>query len=226
MEIHRILRSLLLLAGVFALTAAGALFLSVRSAVQESRPTVALALKKATELEDSLRGSSEGLHKMAQAYGKQADAQAKYATAITQKGTVLLDNANGAVSDLRTTEAQLSETLKQTNLQLNGALLPNLAATARESENAMYALTTDLDRLRATIDDADAQVSSPDIPATLKNLRETSANVASMTAHTDATAGDIQAAVHRWTKPPHGIWNVIKGLLTPAAHAAELYHFL
>jgi hypothetical protein len=227
MEIHRILRDMLYVAGIFALVAAGALFLSARKAVQHA--DAFLTARNIEGLPMTIRHTNQILKETGETLvevRKSSKAQATYWDVNSRKIGVLLNNANGAVSQLRDAESQLTETLKQTNLQLNGRILPGLGSTAQELEVSAYALTTDLDVLRRTLDHADAQVSSPDIPATLKNLRETSANVASMTAHTDATAGDIQAAVHRWTKPPHGIWNFVKGLLAPAAHAAELYHFL
>jgi uncharacterized protein YcbK (DUF882 family) len=223
MEIHRILRDMLYVAGIFALVAAGALFLSARKTVQHA--DAFLTARNIEGLPMTIRHTNQILKETGETLVEVKKASTQQA-AYSRKLLGSLDKANTDLGKLGEATDQLKTLLANTDLRLNGALLPSLTHNVVEMEYTIDALTTDADVLRRTLDHADAEVSSPDIPATLKNLRETSANVASMTAHTDATAADIQVAVHRWTKPPHGIWNFVKGLLAPAAHAAELYHFL
>jgi hypothetical protein len=220
-RLRKILRNALYVAGIFALSAVGVAGIYAARFVRHA-DALLTAKNGIAGVIVNLNGTLDQAWTTMDAVQAASNQQAAYSTKLLAS----LDKANADLGKLGEATDQLKTLLANTDTQVNGSLLPSLTHNVVEMEYTIDALTTDADVLRRTLDHADAQVSSPDIPATLKNLRETSANVASMTAHTDATAGDIQAAVHRWTKPPHGIWNLIKGLLTPAAHAAELYHFL
>ena len=55
-------------------------------------------------------------------------------------------------------------------------------------------------------------------------IHATFLNIASGTAHLDASAADVQTFIHRETTPVRGTWNVIKAFLQefagPAAQVA------
>lgn len=57
------------------------------------------------------------------------------------------------------------------------------------------------DNAAQTLKDADAVIASPEIPKVLTHVDEAAAATASMAKHGDATAGDVQHAVHSWLNP-------------------------
>jgi methyl-accepting chemotaxis protein len=67
-------------------------------------------------------------------------------------------------------------------------------------------------KTESTVSDMDRFISSPDLTATLKNLNDTSAALASTTQHADRVAGDIQFEADKIAHPPKkkiGFWATV-----------------
>lgn len=149
--------------------------------------------------------------------------------------------------ELAKTVADAHDLLVHTDLALNGTparpgLLANLSeavktqsdsalstqAQLRASMKAVTDLSAELEagaqNLNAAAANSAKITADPNLAAALASFADSSKNVASTTAHLDASAADIQAFIHRETAPVRGTWNTIKAFLRdfagPAAQIA------
>jgi chromosome segregation ATPase len=169
--------------------------------------------------------TAENLRKATAAWQQASQSQIAATSQVTAQLNANLAQLHQSVGQLNVTFADLQELVQHTDASLNGehGVLPELAQEEIQLEGATNALQNTLLNANNAAFNLALLTSDSNLKKTLDGLAQTSANAAATTAHLDATAGDIEAFVHRETTPVRGAWNTIKAFLTSfAGPAAEI----
>jgi hypothetical protein len=163
---------------IFALTTIGVAVLKITPGVQNDVHVFGL-------LVDSARGTSLQLHKMAQAYGDEAEAQAKYTVIIEAKTATVLDDSDKAINRIDEVTKQAKILIANSNTQVNGNILPQL------NQN-LISLNEGLKQVKPLLESAKNQINNPDIDKTVKNMADASVQVKESSIKFNATSGHVE----------------------------------
>jgi hypothetical protein len=212
-QLKYIIALCLMVAGVFTLICAGIFFLHLSSTADQLKQTakdadtVFLALKDtATESNGAIQDGRQQVADLGRVMGKiwlhldkvagEAQREQKqYYAEISQKTSEVLDSASQAIKGLNTTQEKIGNDLHSSTEHLNTAL-DGIPPLLTQTDKTMASAKLAIDSLNTTVSD-------PAIKTSLQNISVTTENAAK-------SSTDIQAAIHRWTKPA----SVLKSLAT------------
>jgi uncharacterized protein YoxC len=206
------LKSLLLLAGIFALLALTCLFVVTTFEVHKTFDQTNRSLVQITKDVDDLKVMtnatlfqiSDASHEVAVT----AREQKKYWDQ-TSRGTV------AAIGKLNKVLADVDAATLHVDQQID-PLFQRVDASLEQIPATLQGVQETLDASTHTIKHLDGVISDPAIPQTLAHVNQTSANV-------EATTKKVDAAVARLTKPQSLIKSLFSSLLGIAANFAQIF---
>jgi hypothetical protein len=212
------------LAGTLALVALGWLCVEGALTVHALRPHALVTLENIDRVTIVAGVTASEVQKGALAWQQASADQSKYATR--------------ALGSSQATLASLQTLVRRTDASLNGSVLPSLAASLNEQNQALSGnqarLGANLDELKTTtkalrqmVEDADGQISSPDIKASLDNLTLSSKDMATGMANLAGVTKDAKDAADfelAQLKKPANFWlGVLKFVLNYGSDARVLF---
>lgn len=152
------------------------------------------------QLNKVLRESSQTLDEVRKGATTWNSASAEQASATTK-----------AMSNVSVAVSQFSSFISKTDNSVNALLVPNINNVIVQENQSLLQTQADLQanlkevlytttQLQKTIQDADAQISNPDVQKSLDNLAAATQNATSATKHLDTVTADAEKTADYYTK--------------------------